>query len=473
MSGSDASTKDNCFGNCVILAPMVRISKLPMRLLALDYGADFVFTEEIIDRRLMSCSVTRNEALSCFDFREPDHTLVLRIHDREKDKLLVQIGTASSENALKAAKIVENYCFGVDINMGCPKSFSTTGGMGAALLKKPQIVEQILTTLVKNCSVKITCKIRLIPNLEDGLQFMRMIESCGVNAVTVHGRFQSERPKDQVHLDLIKLYAAEVKIPVIANGLAGTRESLGEFLTLEKVKNETGCDSLMVARNAMWNCSVFKIIRKLKNLQSEHFSVSTVDEKTQVAKKLLKYCVTFDFPVQYFKYAVQNSIGDHPIVDKVRNTTLMSEVCAQFDLEEFYRSELLKISLTMESPLQKKPKLEPNGIEDDRNVIMFSYPFEYNKYRKVITVPPKTLLSEFFNKPLFKNCEVKPRFETTPFQDSRWKCVCYLSERRAFLSTYCERNKKHAEQVCYIKALSLIKRLLWIFHAVVIGSLMG
>lgn len=32
---------------------MVRIGTLPMRLLALDYGADIVYTEELIDRKLL------------------------------------------------------------------------------------------------------------------------------------------------------------------------------------------------------------------------------------------------------------------------------------------------------------------------------------------------------------------------------------------------------------------------------------
>jgi tRNA-dihydrouridine synthase 2 len=41
------------YENKLILAPMVRIGTLPMRLLALDYGADIVYTEELIDRKLL------------------------------------------------------------------------------------------------------------------------------------------------------------------------------------------------------------------------------------------------------------------------------------------------------------------------------------------------------------------------------------------------------------------------------------
>lgn len=40
------------YRNKIILAPMVRVGTLPMRLLALRYGADIVYTEELIDWKL-------------------------------------------------------------------------------------------------------------------------------------------------------------------------------------------------------------------------------------------------------------------------------------------------------------------------------------------------------------------------------------------------------------------------------------
>jgi hypothetical protein len=46
--------------------------------------------------------------------------------------------------------------------MGCPVHFSTSGGMGSALLRKPEVVADILTTLVRNLPCPVTCKIRLL-----------------------------------------------------------------------------------------------------------------------------------------------------------------------------------------------------------------------------------------------------------------------------------------------------------------------
>lgn len=44
-----------------ILAPMVRMGTLPFRMLALKYGADIVFTEELIDLKLMNTVRVENK----------------------------------------------------------------------------------------------------------------------------------------------------------------------------------------------------------------------------------------------------------------------------------------------------------------------------------------------------------------------------------------------------------------------------
>lgn len=41
------------YRNKIIMAPMVRVGTLPMRLLALEMGADIVYTEELVDLKLI------------------------------------------------------------------------------------------------------------------------------------------------------------------------------------------------------------------------------------------------------------------------------------------------------------------------------------------------------------------------------------------------------------------------------------
>lgn len=51
MATNEVPTVD--YDNKIILAPMVRMNTLPFRLLALDYGADLVYSEELVDHKLV------------------------------------------------------------------------------------------------------------------------------------------------------------------------------------------------------------------------------------------------------------------------------------------------------------------------------------------------------------------------------------------------------------------------------------
>ena len=59
--------------------------------------------------------------------------------------------------------------------MGCPKGFSLKGGMGAALLTQPEKVKAILTALVNAVDISVTCKIRILPKLEDTLKLIEVM----------------------------------------------------------------------------------------------------------------------------------------------------------------------------------------------------------------------------------------------------------------------------------------------------------
>ena len=100
--------------------------------------------------------------------------------------------------------------------MGCPKEFSIKGGMGAALLKQPEKVEKILTLLVKNLSIPVTCKIRLLSTMDETLKLCKIIESCGVAAIAVHGRTKDQRPRHPNNNEALRLISKEISIPIIA-----------------------------------------------------------------------------------------------------------------------------------------------------------------------------------------------------------------------------------------------------------------
>jgi tRNA-dihydrouridine synthase 2 len=103
---------------------MVRASSLPFRSLAMKYGADYVYSEEIIDKRMIKASRIWNEKLQTIDYIvASENVIIFRTVPQEKPRLILQLGTASAETALQAALVVQDDVAAIDINMGCPKVF--------------------------------------------------------------------------------------------------------------------------------------------------------------------------------------------------------------------------------------------------------------------------------------------------------------------------------------------------------------
>ncbi|KAK6923890.1 DUS-like, FMN-binding domain [Dillenia turbinata] len=203
----------------LVLAPMVRVGTLPFRLLAAEYGADITYGEEIIDHKLLKCERVINEYLCCTDFVEKGSSnVVFRTCAEERSQVVFQMGTSDAVRALSAAQIVCKDVAAIDINMGCPKSFSISGGMGAALLSKPELIHDILTTLKRNLDTPVTCKIRLLKSSQDTVELVRRIEKTGISALAVHGRRVPDRPRDPAKWNEIADVVAALSIPVIANG---------------------------------------------------------------------------------------------------------------------------------------------------------------------------------------------------------------------------------------------------------------
>lgn len=110
----------------------------------------------------------------------------------------------------------ENDVAAIDINMGCPKEFSIKGGMGVALMGKPEKACNILKALVSNLSIPVSCKIRILNTAEETLDLVEKLVGTGIKAIAIHGRTKEERPQHAVHPEIIKYVAERTSIPVIA-----------------------------------------------------------------------------------------------------------------------------------------------------------------------------------------------------------------------------------------------------------------
>ena len=260
----------------VVLAPMVRSGELPSRLLALKYGADLAWGPETVDRSMIGTTRKINHATSTIDFtRLPSNgskphiglqreSLIYRIHPtQELGKLIFQIGTASPQTAVEAAKLVARDVAGIDVNAGCPKPFSTSGGMGAALLQTPDRLASILSALVKEVGevwdIGISVKIRLLEDLENTEALVRKLCGTGIVGLTVHCRTAPMRPRERAIRDQLRMIANVCREAGVACLMNGDVKNKDEALQLMQ---EYDVDGAMIATAAEANPSCFRTQEK-------------------------------------------------------------------------------------------------------------------------------------------------------------------------------------------------------------------
>ncbi|KAI5366590.1 Putative aldolase-type TIM barrel, tRNA-dihydrouridine synthase, DUS-like, FMN-binding protein [Septoria linicola] len=259
----------------IVLAPMVRSGECPSRLLALKYGADLVWGPETIDKALIGTTRHENAVTKTVDFtrissngaKNPSlgadqrESIIYRLHpEREGKKLIYQIGTANPETAVEAAKLIAKDVAGIDVNAGCPKPFSTSGGMGAALLKTPEKLCSILRALVKEVGIPyevgISVKIRILDTAEETQTLVRQLCQTGIHGLTVHCRTTPMRPREAAirdeRLKVVRQTCHEAGVSCLINGDVASRD---EALNLIQ---EYGVDGAMIATAAETNPSVFR-----------------------------------------------------------------------------------------------------------------------------------------------------------------------------------------------------------------------
>ncbi|KFA73569.1 hypothetical protein S40288_09458 [Stachybotrys chartarum IBT 40288] len=253
----------------VVLAPMVRAGELPSRLLALRYGADLVWGPETVDRALIGTERRHNSATKTVEWVKPkpgtdastacDNVIFTTHPDLEENKLVFQIGTSDPERAVQAARLVAADVAGIDVNAGCPKPFSTSGGMGAALLREPDklcaILEALVKEIVPEFEIGISVKIRILETPVETEALVRKLCATGITGLTVHCRTTPMRPRERAirgQLRMIADICREAGVACLMNGDVVTKD---EGLQLAK---EFGADGAMIAIAAEKNPSCFR-----------------------------------------------------------------------------------------------------------------------------------------------------------------------------------------------------------------------
>ncbi|KAH7886273.1 hypothetical protein F5I97DRAFT_1808645 [Phlebopus sp. FC_14] len=283
------------FKNGVFLAPMVRSGALPTRLMALKHGATLVWGPEVVDKAILHAERVVDPITGVVSYNGKTRD-VFTTHPIEKPYLIYQIGSASPELAVQAAKIVMQDVSGVDLNCGCPKPFSTHAGMGAALLTNPDLLCGILAALRSELPPEMTvsAKIRLLPTQEETKKLVERIVRTGVSALTVHCRTRNMRPREPALVGRLReivefVESLGVGIAVVENGDCQGWEDA------KQLKELTGASSIMIATAAESNPTCFATT-PLRDLES-----TLIPSYLRLSKYLGNHWALTKFCVSQFK----------------------------------------------------------------------------------------------------------------------------------------------------------------------------
>ena len=167
--------------NRIVLAPMAGISNTSYRRIIKDMGCGLIFAEMVSDKAIV------------YDNKK---TIDLLKMDESERPIVQQIFGSDVESFVEAAKKIEELMHPdiIDINMGCPAPKVVKNGDGSKLLLSPELVKDIVTTVVKNTDKPVTVKIRKGWDKDNAnaVEIAKIVEEAGASAITVHGRTREE-----------------------------------------------------------------------------------------------------------------------------------------------------------------------------------------------------------------------------------------------------------------------------------------
>jgi tRNA-dihydrouridine synthase B len=222
------------------LAPLAGFSDLPFRLLCREQGAQVACTEMISAKGLVFDSKGTRDLLATCPQDSP---------------LVVQLFGSEAEYIAKAVDILLAQGFRYfDLNSGCSVKKVVKTGSGAALLKAPDLLTELVRIMAEKAGTnRVGVKIRLGWQADTPvyLDVAPKLEKAGAAWITLHPRFARQGFSGRADWNCLARLKQRVSVPIIASGdLLHAEDGLACI-------ESTGVDTIMFARGALNDPAIF------------------------------------------------------------------------------------------------------------------------------------------------------------------------------------------------------------------------
>ena len=234
----------------LILAPMEGVADALMRDLLTSINCfDLCITEfvRVVDQKLPAHVFKRISPELNNQGYTPAGTPV-------RVQLLGQDPNWLAENALTAIALGSH---GVDLNFGCPAKTVNKSKGGAVLLKTPEQIYRIIST-VKSAlgSQTLSAKIRLgFDSTELFDEIVDAVLAGGADQLTIHARTKADGYRPPAHWEWIARVKEKVSLPIIANG------DIFTVADYHQCRDISGCEDVMIGRGVIFKPDLVRNIR--------------------------------------------------------------------------------------------------------------------------------------------------------------------------------------------------------------------
>lgn len=322
------------------LAPMADVTDVAFRSMLAKYGKpDVTWTEFVSCDGLMSAG--RDILKRDLEYSEGERPIV------------AQLFTSDPVNMEGAVKLCLEMGFdGVDINMGCPVDVIGKQGAGAALIKNPNLAQEIIRAAQRSAgNMPVSVKTRLgISKVEEYKEWLPKILECNIPVLTIHLRTKKEMSLVPAHFELINEIQELVKklspeTILIING------DIKNLKHADELYDKYNFDGVMIGRGVFGMPWIFNIERYKNNLEYNlRDKLEIMLEHTKLFEEKLSDIKSFSIMKKHYKAYVNGFDGAKELRAELFDTENYKQV------EEKVKN-FINIKLNKDGEIKTKSKL--------------------------------------------------------------------------------------------------------------------